>query len=206
MNQLAYLDVYNSLIRDFGGGCPVDKIEFVEKICATNNINVICEIGVYNGCFLLPVTLVNNNKKSYGIDPYEPYLQIDIEDSEIKIKAAELTLDKSRHNLVYDRLISNINRFNLNVEVIRERSNTAFEKFADNSIDILHIDGCHDYDAVKTDINLFFDKVKKNGYIIFDDTNWLSVKTAYTEFMDDHSEDVDFIRETPYWICIKKIG
>jgi hypothetical protein len=42
----------------------------------------------------------------------------------------------------------------------------AVDKFEDNSIDILHIDGLHTYEAVKHDFETWFPKVKKKTGII----------------------------------------
>lgn len=38
-----------------------------------------------------------------------------------------------------------------------------------HNIDILHIDGNHEYDAVIQDFNLYKDKVNSGGFIVFDD-------------------------------------
>ena len=52
---------------------------------------------------------------------------------------------------------------------------TTFEKalnnFEDRSIDILHIDGLHTYEAVKSDFEMWKNKVRLGGTIIFHDWN-----------------------------------
>jgi hypothetical protein len=65
--------------------------------------------------------------------------------------------------------------FNLNHKtrgrLIRSSFDDAAEHFENNSIDIIHIDGLHTYDAVKHDYNTWINKLKDNGSIIFHDCN-----------------------------------
>jgi predicted O-methyltransferase YrrM len=86
-------------------------------------------------------------------------------------------------NNVYNRLISNINKFKLNVNILRNKSENVVNNFDNNSIDILHIDGCHDYEYVLKDLSLYSDKITTNGIIIMDDINWPSVKSAMDTFL-----------------------
>ena len=73
---------------------------------------------------------------------------------------------------------------------MRQTFNEAVSSFADNSIDILHIDGFHTYKAVSNDFNTWKGKVKENGIILFHDISvkegdfgvykfWEEIKGAY---------------------------
>jgi hypothetical protein len=69
------MDIYNSLVKDSGGACTSYKFMYIyNNFIRDKNIKTIVEIGVYNGCFLLPITYLNNNTLSYGIDPYESFI------------------------------------------------------------------------------------------------------------------------------------
>jgi hypothetical protein len=54
-------------------------------------------------------------------------------------------------------------------ELLRKTFGEAAKDFEDKSIDILHIDGLHTYEAVKYDFEKWFDKVKDDGIILFHD-------------------------------------
>ena len=54
-------------------------------------------------------------------------------------------------------------------QLLRMDFDEAVKKFADESIDILHIDGFHSYEAVSHDFKTWEKKVKKGGIILFHD-------------------------------------
>lgn len=57
----------------------------------------------------------------------------------------------------------------LKINLIRKTFDEAVKDFDDNSIDILHIDGLHTYDAVRHDFEIWLPKVNQNGIILFHD-------------------------------------
>lgn len=57
------------------------------------------------------------------------------------------------------------------IQLNRMRFEDAVDNFEDNSIDLLHIDGLHTYDAVKNDYTTWLPKLKADGIIMFHDIN-----------------------------------
>lgn len=194
------MDIYNALVKDSGGACSQRKIMYVYNNCVKDkDVNTIVEIGVYNGCFLLPITKLTG-LSTHGIDPFKEYLQTDIDDKVIYDKAANVTCNQSFLDGVYDRLISNINQFGLDVTIHRDLSENVADQF--ESIDILHIDGNHDYGFVLRDLNLYSSKITQNGYIIADDTDWTCVRRAVNDFLS--SNDFEIVDDFGDWCVLKR--
>ena len=59
----------------------------------------------------------------------------------------------------------------LRSRLVRSSFDEAAEKFQNEIIDILHIDGLHTYEAVRHDFRIWLPKVKEGGTIIFHDWN-----------------------------------
>lgn len=57
--------------------------------------------------------------------------------------------------------------------LLRMRFEDAVDRFEDHSIDLLHIDGLHTYDAVKTDYEMWLPKMSRRGVMLFHDSGVL---------------------------------
>jgi|GEM_PF-906031 len=60
---------------------------------------------------------------------------------------------------------------NIKIHLLRKSFDDAVSDFENKSIDLLHIDGLHTYDAVKYDFETWFSKVSDDGIILFHDIN-----------------------------------
>lgn len=77
--------------------------------------------------------------------------------------------------------------------LMRMRFEQAVAHFADESIDLLHIDGLHSYDAVSTDFATWWPRVRPGGIVLFHDIEsrmsdygvwrfWDEIKGEYPSF------------------------
>lgn len=162
----------------------------------TNKIKngLIVEIGVMGGAvplFLYDI-LIENNNYYIGIDPFEEcdnlngylfdYLGKNF-GLELEINSYRTFLNKNHENLE-----NIIKKYNLErIKIIKNYSANVANKFEDEQICLLHIDGSHDSISVYQDLNNFHKKIKKNGIIIIDDYDWKSVNFGVSLFLDKYS-------------------
>ena len=94
----------------------------------------------------------------------------------------------------------------LKINLMRKFFDEALHDFQDESIDLLHIDGLHTYEAVKHDFETWLPKVKKDGVVFFHDICekkddfgvyklWEELKEKYStlEFHHSHGLGVCFL-------------
>lgn len=83
------------------------------------------------------------------------------------------------------------------IHLMRNYFKDAVDSFPDNSIDLLHIDGFHDYEAVREDFMTWLPKVADNGVVLFHDIAdsceygsarfWRELLTRHPGFSFQHS-------------------
>lgn len=107
---------------------------------------------------------------------------------------------------LYSEFLHNIEPLKEIVNPIRMSSVDASFRYKDESLDFVFIDGAHDYQSVKNDINHWYPKVKKGGYIAGDDFGWDGVNKAVKEFFgnDILNPSIGPNKEINTWMNIKK--
>jgi hypothetical protein len=73
-------------------------------------------------------------------------------------------------NEVYDSLREHHRQYESFSKLLRMTIDEALQHVADRSVDLLHIDGMHTYDAVKHDYETWLPKLSERGVVIFHDT------------------------------------
>jgi hypothetical protein len=140
------------------------------RACVLNQIsrNSVCaEVGVYKGDFS-ELILRREPKKLHLIDPWKFE-----EDAAYAGSFYGGTLGKNQANMesiyqsVLERFCSEI-RSEV-VEVHRDASEKSSSQFPDNYFDWIYIDGNHQYEFVKSDLEIFLPKVKMHGLLAGDD-------------------------------------
>lgn len=116
-------------------------------------------------------------------------------------------------NQVYKRVkeISESIYSDVNIQMMRMFFDQARDTFKDASVDLLHIDGLHTYEAVKDDFYSWLPKVSPDGVVIFHDISekkddfgvyrfWEELKSKYgtMEFLHSHGLGMLFLSRPLY--------
>ena len=161
------------LLPTVDGWCTPDKAQhLVDAILLRQPITCI-EIGVFGGSSLLPQAMAleeNKHGKIFGIDPWATDAALEEMFSEEnrqwwgKLNLEEIYADCSQH----------VKRLGLSsyVELLRDKAENVVDRFKDNSVGLLHIDGNHSEALSYKDVTLYLPKVKPDGIIFFDDIWW----------------------------------
>ena len=73
------------------------------------------------------------------------------------------------HNSDYQTMLLNLKDHSNRYEIIRQYSTNAHSNFSKNSLDFIYVDGNHSYEGVKSDLELFYPKLKYGGVMMGDD-------------------------------------
>tara|TARA_A100000164_G_scaffold375679_1_gene411194 strand:- start:1060 stop:1689 length:630 start_codon:yes stop_codon:yes gene_type:complete len=94
-----------------------------------------------------------------------------------------------------------LKKFNKNVDLITGNSNKILKKIDMSKIDYVFLDGGHDYDTVKNDLNNCIEVVNKSGTILCDDYNLSyapGVKKAIDEFVKNNNFKCEILHNSRF--------
>lgn len=143
----------------------VFELHFLATHCDSSH-PIFCEVGTWKGksAYVLGSAAKAVRGRLYCIDPFTA-----VGDA-VSARAYQESLIASDLSL-YDQFLANIKKYGLQdvVTPICQTSSDAINHFPECQIDLLFIDGNHDFDYVVKDYLLWHPLIKKNGHIIFHD-------------------------------------
>jgi predicted O-methyltransferase YrrM len=169
-------------------------IDFVKKI---KNGKII-EIGVYGGASLLEICDMceDNQNIIFGIDPWETnnYSNGNLLNENTSPTLNEFHHHMSKNRKMLEKIIKE-EKYDKFVNLIVEKASEASKKFDDKTIDLIYIDGSHDYGSVFQDLQIWYSKIKRSGLIWGDDYNWEGVQLALHDFAKENKLSVTVLED-----------
>ena len=157
------------------------------------------EIGVSEGDNIIQVAnsyCKNPDSKIYCIDPWQDY--------------DEYPEYKGQQSVKYDIAMNNISPYADKCIIHRGFSEDIVPTFPDNYFDIMYVDGNHETDYVYRDGCMSFQKLKKGGYMIFDDYSieWPQTISGINKFIFEYLDRIRILAYTQVFcqVIIQKIG
>ena len=121
------------------------------------------------------VTFAQNFKNLeilYAVDPFDLNYNTHNEFTDLK-----------HLNHIEEIFSKNISKYST-IKHIKKDSESASKDFSDETFDFIYIDGCHDYECVYRDIEIWKPKIKSKGFMSFHDIDWPSVQKALSSFFN----------------------
>ena len=148
---------------------------------AMNLLGTGAEIGVSRGKYSLFLLTHWRGAKLYSIDPWHESMEY---------RTAEgVPVPQATQDAIYAEAVAVLAPFGARSVILRQESVRAAEQFQDGALDFCFIDGNHEYESVKKDLEAWFPKVKRGGIVAGHDyvdtvigVVEIGVKTAVDEF------------------------
>jgi len=167
------------LNSDLQGKAWVGHTQFAYWIVSVLKPNLLVELGTHGGCsyFSFCDSVRNNNlkTKTYAVDTWEG------EEHSGKY-----------NQTVYDFVNNYNNKYSSFSSLLKMKFDDALDLFKENSIDILHIDGFHSYEAVSHDFETWLEKLSQEGAVLFHDVKEVKEGFGVHKYWDELKEKYPF--------------
>jgi len=185
--------------------------DFLLKEVDKKKPRIFLEIGVFHGvtarniCELLYQTH-KNDFKYIGLDLFTENEQNKNEvtpNNKFKnpLKRIYFRYIKRQNPYSLDAVKDLLKKFKKNIHLIQGNSNKVLKKIDMRKIDYVFIDGGHEYNTVKNDLDNCIDVIEKGGTVLCDDYNLGSapgVKKAIDEFVKKNELNVEILCENRF--------
>ncbi len=137
----------------------IGHIPFAYELVGRLKPRVLVELGTYSGssfaAFCQAAEASGAGTRCYGIDLWE---------GDVHMGA----FDEALFNEIQGYVSTNHPG---TAHLVRKDFNDAVEDFEDGSVDLLHIDGTHTFEAVSNDFHTWLPKISERGVVLFHDVN-----------------------------------
>lgn len=166
-------------LKHFHNDFPRPMIQYINRNYDCTSELVGVEIGVANGNNAFSIMNILPIKRLYLIDPYS---------FSMYLREGYVESDQPAFDKVKNTAIELLSQFGDKIEHIIKKSEDAVDDVP-GDLDFVYIDGNHEYEYVKRDLEMYYPKVKVGG--IFGGDNFESevpdVAKAVIEFTEKHN-------------------
>ena len=183
MDQL--MERIAAVVPSLDGWCTVEKAKWLAHWIVEKKCREIVEIGVFGGSSLIPMAMAVDylfRDDRYflghviGLDPYSN----DTAETNDLDEANKKWWKEVDLEAVYKKMQEAVirNRVGHVVTILLLQSQDGALKFADTSLDLVHVDGSHNEVNSTQDVKLWWPKLKPGGIMVMDDTHWKQLVAA----------------------------
>jgi hypothetical protein len=137
----------------------IGHIPFAYELIGRLRPTIIVELGTYSGssfaAFCQAVEACGLDAKCYGIDLWEGDIHMGRFDEDIFTEISAYATST----------------YPATARLVRKDFSEAAADFGDGTVDLLHIDGTHTFEAVSSDFHTWLPKVSDRGVVLFHDVN-----------------------------------
>ena len=159
--------------KDLQGKAWVGHTPFAYWLVAALKPKTLVELGTHGGgsYFSFCQSVIDNklDTKTYAIDTWMGEKQAGFYSESLFKKVMDF----------------NIEHFDNFSTLMKMTFDEALNEFDDNSVDLLHIDGFHSYEAVSNDYRSWYPKLSKEAIVLFHDTHEIKPGFGVHQFWDE---------------------
>ena len=183
--------------KDLQGKAWVGHTPFAYWLVAALKPKILVELGTHGGgsYFSFCQSVVDNKleTKTYAIDTWMGEKQAGFYSESLFKKVMDF----------------NIEHFDNFSTLMKMTFDEALNEFDDNSVDLLHIDGFHSYEAVSNDFREWYPKLSKEAIVLFHDTHEIKPGFGVHQFWDElkkehHEQCFEFKHSHGLGMCFPK--
>ena len=183
--------------KDLQGKAWVGHTPFAYWLVAALKPKTLVELGTHGGgsYFSFCQSVIDNklDTKTYAIDTWMGEKQAGFYSESLFKKVMDF----------------NIEHFDNFSTLMKMTFDEALNEFDDNSVDLLHIDGFHSYEAVSNDFRTWYPKLSKEAIVLFHDTHEIKPGFGVHQFWDElkkehHEQCFEFKHSHGLGMCFPK--
>lgn len=172
----------------------IGHIPFAYELIGRQRPLIVVELGTYSGssfaAFCQAVEACGSKSKCYGIDLWE----------------GDIHMGKFEETLFEEISAYVKSNYPDTAVLVRKDFNAACADFQDKSVDLLHIDGTHTFEAVSNDFHTWLPKLSDRAVVLFHDVNVnventgpASARFGVKQFFDSVKSKYPHIEFTHCW-------